>query len=89
MNYRQLPEAVWSSLLDFFGLAPTTADIDRMRHVAQFHAKSPSIPFAGDTAAKQRAATDDLRRLADRWVRQQYQQLVALQHAHEARQLLG
>jgi hypothetical protein len=89
MNYRQLPEAVWSSLLDFFGVAHTPADVERMRRVAQFHAKSPSVPFAGDTSAKQRAAPDDLRRLADRWVRQQYQQLVALQHAHEARQLLG
>jgi hypothetical protein len=79
LNYRQLPEAVWSSLLDFFGVAYTTADIDRMRHVAQFHAKSPSIPFAGDTAAKQRAATDDLRRLNDQWVRPQYQRLVELQ----------
>ena len=79
VNYRQLPEAVWSSLLDFFGVAHTTADIDRMRHVAQFHAKSPSIPFAGDTAAKQRAATDDLRRLNDQWVRPQYQRLVELQ----------
>jgi hypothetical protein len=79
VNYRQLPEVVWSSLLDFFGVAHTTAEVDRMRHVAQFHAKSPSQPFVGDTSAKQQAATDDLRRLADQWVHPQYQRLIELQ----------
>jgi len=82
VNYRQLPEVVWSSLLDFFGVAHTTADVDRMRHVAQFHAKSPSIPFVADTSAKRQAATDDLRRLADHWVRPHYQRLIELQAEH-------
>jgi len=81
VNYRQLPEIVWFSLLDFFGVAHTTADIDRMRDVAQFHAKSPSSRFVGDTSAKQQAATDEIRRLADRWVQSPYQRLIELQAA--------
>jgi Nif11 domain len=86
VNYRQLPEVVWSSLLDFFGVTHTTVDVDRMRHVAQFHAKSPSTPFVGDASAKRHAATDDLRRLADQWVQRRYQRLIELQQAHETRQ---
>jgi hypothetical protein len=84
VNYRQLPDVVWSSLLDLFGVACTPTDIDRMRHVAQFHAKSSSIVFAGDTSTKQRAASEGLRRLAEQWVSPAYQQLVALQQAREA-----
>jgi hypothetical protein len=79
VSYRQLPELVWSSLLDYFGVAHTAADVERMRHAAQFHAKSPSTPFAGDTAAKQQDATSELRRLADQWVRPHYQRLIELQ----------
>jgi hypothetical protein len=86
VNYRQLPEIVWSSLLDFFGVLRTTADIDRMRHVAQFHAKSPSNSFVDDTSAKWQAATGELRRLADQWVQPHYQRLIELQQAYETRQ---
>jgi hypothetical protein len=84
VDYRQLPDAVWSSLLDLFGVAYTPADVERMRHTALFSAKSPATAFTGDTAAKQRAASADLRRLADQWVRPAYQQLVALQQARGA-----
>jgi hypothetical protein len=83
VNYRQLPEILWSSLLDFFGVLHTTADIDRMRHAAQFHAKSPSFPFVDDTSAKRQAATGELRRLADQWVQPHYQRLIELQQAYE------
>ena len=78
---RQLPDAVWSSLLDLFGVAYTVADAERMRHAARFNAKNPATAFTGDTATKQRAASAELRRLADQWVRPAYQQLVALQAA--------
>jgi hypothetical protein len=81
INYRQLPAIVWSSLLDFFGVVYTESDVDRMRHIAQFHAKNPSAPFGGDTSAKQQAATDELRRLADQWVQPHYRQLLELQRS--------
>lgn len=78
VDYRRLPDAVWQALLPFFGCAATPADHTHMRRAAQFHAKSPTEPFADDTVAKQQAATADLRHLAERWVRPAYEQLRAL-----------
>ena len=85
MNYRELPEAVWTSLLDFFGVTDTVSHLERMRHVAQFHAKSPSTLFSNDTSAKQHAATEHMRSLADQWVRPAYERLIELQQADEGR----
>jgi len=79
VHYRQLPELVWSDLLDFFGIAAERHDIERMREVAQFHAKRPHEQFIDDTRAKQQLASDDIRRLADQWVQPDYQRLVGLQ----------
>ncbi|HEX8088949.1 MAG TPA: sulfotransferase family protein, partial [Blastocatellia bacterium] len=68
INYRQLPDVVWSLLLDFFHLDYTTADIDRMRHASQFDAKNPSLEFIDDAASKNRAASPEVRQMASKWV---------------------
>ena len=81
MHYRQLPEAVWTTLPDFFHVTYSGTDVDRMRHVAGFNAKAPSAPFVEDTTSKNRQATDAVRQAADRWVGPLYAQLEALCHA--------
>jgi hypothetical protein len=83
VNYRQLPEIVWSSLLDFFQIPHTEADIERMRRVTQFHAKNPALYFAEDTAAKQSAATDRLRQIAHQRLKPLYEQLEQLRQVHQ------
>lgn len=82
VNYRQLPEFVWSTLLDFFHVSYTGADIERMRYITQFHAKNPALYFADDTATKQGAASDRLRQMAQHWLEPVYNQLEMLRLAH-------
>lgn len=84
VHYRQLPEVVWSSLLDFFGVAHADADLERMGHAAQFHAKNPAAHFVDDTAAKRREATDLMRQMAERWVSEWYERLEAARAAQES-----
>ncbi|HEY0003428.1 MAG TPA: sulfotransferase [Pyrinomonadaceae bacterium] len=78
LNYRQLPEAVWKLLPDFFRVQYTEDELAAMRQASRFNAKSPSMPFADDTEAKNRAATDELRRLSKIWLDPLYEQLEAL-----------
>jgi gluconate kinase len=77
INYRQLPDAVWE-LLELFQIAYTSEDQQRMRDLTQFHAKNPQFYFTADGAAKQQAATDQLRELASQWLAPLYEQLETL-----------
>jgi hypothetical protein len=75
INYRELPEAVWSSIADFFGIAITSAEAERMRELAQFDAKKPRLPFNTDGDQKQRQATERIREAAAFWLEPAYRQL--------------
>jgi len=78
VDYRQLPDAVWSSLAELFGVRYTPEEVESMRGVARFDAKHPGLAFAQDSAARPQIATDEIRALADRWVRPFYDRLEAL-----------
>jgi len=41
VDYRELPDAVWGTVARHFGLELTASQVDRMREVARFDAKSP------------------------------------------------
>ena len=86
VNYRQLPEVVSSSLLDFFRVSHSAADRELMRDASLFDAKNPSAHFVQDSEAKSREATDLVRQMADEWVNVFYEQLEA---AREARPRSG
>lgn len=75
VNYRQLPDSVWTTLAEFFGLELSEADTERMRRAARLDAKNPALDFDDDTAAKNLEAGDGLRREAERWARPVYEQL--------------
>lgn len=75
VNYRELPDAVWTSLADFFGVEDAGADAELMRRAARLDAKNPSVGFEGDTEAKRREAGDALRRAAEEIARPVYEQL--------------
>ena len=78
IHYRELPEAVWSSLAQFFGICYTAEEVERMRAVTRYHAKQPRTIFAEDSAGKQQLATAEIRALAEQFVRPWYDQLEAL-----------
>ena len=82
VNYWQLPEAVFAEIADHFGVTFDAAEVARMRQTAGFDAKSPSVSFTADTAAKRAAVTPEMCGLAE-------QQLGPLLAALEAFRLGG
>ena len=68
VNYKQLPEAMFTSIPTFFGIEYSEADVETLNRVARHDAKNPSLTFTNDTDAKNRGATDRVRGLADEWV---------------------
>jgi gluconate kinase len=78
INYCQLPDVVWSSLLDFFKVEYTAAEIDRMRDASQFYAKNPSLQFMADGELKDREASQQVREMSDRWIKPLYERLEAI-----------
>lgn len=78
VNYRELPEAVFTKIMPHFGMACGKGEREAMRLAAERDAKSPSFTFAADGAAKQREASDDLRAIAERHIGGVYRELEAL-----------
>ena len=77
VNYRQLPEAVYDSVADNFGLSWLPAELEAMRQATRFNAKTPGLVFAEDSGEKQDAATDRIREMAATWLTPVYEQLEA------------
>jgi hypothetical protein len=81
VNYRELPEAVLSTILPHFDVASSAADRAAMTAAARFDAKMPGLAFASDSAAKQQAANPAARAAAERWLGELYDRLDALRAA--------
>ena len=77
LDYRELPGAVHDRILDWFGLECSAAERAAMQAASRRDAKSPTRPFADDTAAKAQAVTPALRAAVDRWARPAYDDLGA------------
>ena len=75
INYRELPAAIWESVLEHFGVYVSNKQIDIMRSVAGFNAKLPNIPFTTDAQTKRESASDATIDAASRWVMPMYDQL--------------
>ncbi len=67
VRYDELPDAVPELLQTHFGLTVDAAELDLLRAAGRRDAKAGG-PFAADTAAKQKEATQRLRDLAASWV---------------------
>jgi len=83
VNYRQLPDAVYSTIARHFQIEFSSADIERLRRAAQFDAKDPTQRFEEDSRKKNRAATDGMRRLAAQYLDPLYEQLEVARTAAE------
>lgn len=81
VNYKELPQVVWTDLLDLFGMQPGREALQGLRRTARLDAKNPVLDFAPDVAEKQRDATAQLRAATDRWLRPVYERLEALRLA--------
>ena len=81
VNYRELPEALFTAILPHFGVACGEADRAAMTEATRYDAKAPGMTFAPDSEAKQRGASAATRAAAERWLRGPYDQLEALRAA--------
>lgn len=81
VNYRELPEAVFTAILPHFGVACDQADRAAMTAATRYDAKTPGVAFAPDSEAKQRGASAATRAAAERWLRDPYSRLEALSAA--------
>ena len=66
VNYRQLPEALFTAILPHFGVAYSDADRAAMAAAARFDAKNPGFEFEPDSKAKQQSATAAVRAASER-----------------------
>lgn len=78
VNYRELPEALFATILPHFGVACGEADRAAMTEAARFDAKTPGVAFASDSEAKRMKATEATRAAAARWLDDPYRRLEAL-----------
>ena len=83
IDYADLPDAFFSQIAPAFGIACTPEEKAAIFAVMQFDAKSPSLFYEPDTAAKQRDVTGAMRDAATRWIAPHYDRLLAIR----ARQL--
>lgn len=78
INYRQLPQALWTKILPHFGIECVEQDRSLMAATARYDAKTPNFEFTPDTEAKQREATALVRNAADERLGEIYQRLEEL-----------
>jgi hypothetical protein len=77
INYRQLPEAVWSSMSEFFGTVWTESEIEIMKIATKTNSKNPAATFHDDSDAKRNKATEQVREAAGQWLYPVYEKLEA------------
>jgi hypothetical protein len=77
LNYRELPGAMASRVMPFFGLSVSPVAIEAMRALETVHAKDPTgtRSFSGDSAAKQSAASTAIKDAAEQWLAEPFQRL--------------
>jgi len=74
INYAQLPEAVLTHILDFFGVEITDSKKEALLTVARLDAKNPSFAFE---RGSKRNGTEAIRAAVARWLLPVYEQLEA------------
>jgi hypothetical protein len=81
INYRQLPDAVWTKIMPYFGIAYSEDDRKIMIAAARYNAKTPQLKFTPDAENKQREASASVRARVDEHLGPVYRQLEALRAA--------
>ena len=78
VNYRELPQALWDTILPHFGVTVSAEDRARMAAAAQFDSKAPSFAFSASGDAVHERQSADLGPVAERLIGPVYAQLEAL-----------
>ena len=75
--YPTLPDVVWNSVGKFFGLTFSSVDLELMKCAAELDAKNPYYAFVADSAAKQKEASEAIRRVCGEMLYPLYERLEA------------
>jgi hypothetical protein len=78
VDYRQLPDAMWTEIASFFGASVPVTDLEAYKRAATRDAKNPVLQFTGDSHAKRVTANDDVRAASDKWLAPLYERLQAV-----------
>lgn len=78
INYKQLPEVVWTEIAALFGIEVPDSTLEAFARVARLDAKNPSMTFENDSRSKQSAATEAVRQATEKWLAPIYEQLEAV-----------
>lgn len=69
VDYRDLPEAAWTTIAAHFGITPDPASVAAMQALSATDVKQAGQPFQPDAAAKRAGASPEVQALAERWMR--------------------
>lgn len=83
VNYRDLPQALWDSILPHFAIAATAQDRERMAAAAQFDAKMPRMTFSSAGDAARAMADGALSAIAERQIGPVYARLETLRRRRQ------
>ena len=75
INYTQLPDAVWSSISEFFSVSWSDTEKETLMSMTKMHSKIPAAVFQQDSSRKREQATEQLREAARRWLFPIYEKL--------------
>jgi hypothetical protein len=75
VNYRELPEAMFTKILPHFGVAPTPEEHDQMSRAMRIDAKAPGFAFQPDSAAKRAEAKPAIAEICERRLSGVYRRL--------------
>jgi hypothetical protein len=75
VNYRQLPQALWTTIMPHFRADCGERDRALMADAARFDAKTPGFEFVSDSDAKQREASASVRTVAEARLGELYRRL--------------
>jgi hypothetical protein len=78
VNYRDLPQALWTDILPHFGVAASAEELAAMAKTATFDAKTPGLAFVPDSEARRAAVEPETRAAAAAWLGEIYGRLEAL-----------
>ena len=80
VHYRELPDALWTSLAADFRIDAETSVLSSLREAARFDAKNPYFEFDPEAERKQLAPTTELATAVERYAQPAYRALEALRH---------
>jgi hypothetical protein len=73
--YPNLPDVVWNSVGKFFGLTFSSQEIELMKCATELDAKNPYYAFVADSAAKQKEASEAIRKVCGELLYPLYERL--------------